>query len=159
MVRICFVCLGNICRSPTAEGVMRALVRRAGLDKHIEIDSAGTAGYHSGEPPDARATAAARRRGIELSGQARRFQPEDWERFDYILVMDRSNLSDLSSMAPTPELLQKARLLRSFDPRAPKGAAVPDPYYGGPGGFDDVIDLCEAACERLLEHLQKEHGL
>lgn len=138
---------------------MRHLVREAGLDQEIEIDSAGTAAYHAGEPPDARATAAARDRGIELSGQARQFRPGDWERFDYVLAMDLSNLDDLRSRAPDPSVLPKLRLLRSFDPEAKRHASVPDPYYGGDEGFDDVIDMCEVACRGLLRHIVKEHGL
>jgi protein-tyrosine phosphatase len=158
MVRSCFVCLGNICRSPTAEGVMRHLVREAGLGGRIEIDSAGTAAYHAGESPDRRATLTARRRGIELSGRARQFKSGDWERFDYVLAMDTSNLRDLDASAPSSAAREKLSLLRSFDPESPPDASVPDPYYGGDAGFDEVLDLCEAACRGLLEHIQKEHA-
>ncbi|NLE85011.1 MAG: low molecular weight phosphotyrosine protein phosphatase [Myxococcales bacterium] len=158
MVRICFVCLGNICRSPTAEGVMRHLVEAAGLSAHVEIDSAGTAAYHIGKGPDHRSRQAAAARGIVIGGQARQFTPADWERFDYVLAMDSSNYEDLIAHAP-PEAKQKLRLLRSFDPASPPGAPVPDPYYGGAEGFDEVLDLCEAACRGLLDHLKREHGL
>lgn len=159
MVRICFVCLGNICRSPTAEGVMRHLVREQGLEGRIEIDSAGTAAYHAGESPDRRATLTARRRGIELAGRARQFKRRDWERFDYVLAMDTSNFHDLERSAPSQPARDKLSLLRDFDPASSSGAGVPDPYYGGDAGFDEVLDLCEAACRGLLEHLQKEHAL
>lgn len=158
MVRLCFVCLGNICRSPTAEGVMRHLVEQAGLTSLIEIDSAGTAAYHTGNPPDRRSRQAAAARGIEVGGRARQFQAADWDRFDYVLAMDRSNYEDLERIAP-PEARSKLFLLRSFDPASPPGASVPDPYYGGAEGFEEVLDLCEAACRGLLDHLLERHAL
>jgi protein-tyrosine phosphatase len=147
-VRLLFVCLGNICRSPTAEGVMRHLVREAGLEDRIEIDSAGTGGWHVGEPPDERATEAAARRGIALDGAARRFSIEDFDRFDLILAMDSENLRDLRALAPDDEARAKVRLLRGAD------LDVPDPYYGGPDGFDEVLDQVEEACRRLLDEVR-----
>ncbi len=138
---------------------MRHLVGEEGLEGRIEIDSAGTAAYHAGEPPDRRATLTARRRGIELSGRARQFKPRDWERFDYVLAMDSSNFRDLERAAPSSAARDKLSLLRAFDPATPSGADVPDPYYGGDAGFDEVLDLCEAACRGLLDHLKKEHAL
>jgi protein-tyrosine phosphatase len=158
-VSLCFVCLGNICRSPTAEGVMLHLVREAGLEPHLRLDSAGTAAHHAGELPDARARAAAARRGIELGGRARQFRRADWSRFDYVLAMDESNYADLRASAPTADVLKKLHLLRSFDPASPVGAAVPDPYYGGDAGFDQVIELCFAACRPLLDRVRRERGL
>jgi protein-tyrosine phosphatase len=158
MVRVCFVCLGNICRSPTAEAILRDLVERAGLSAEIEVDSAGTGAWHAGAPPDSRSTAAARRRGIQMGGRARQFKREDWERFDYVLAMDRSNHDDLKATLPNAELGKKLRLMRSFDPASPGGASVPDPYYST-DGFDEVIDLCIAACGPLLEHIRTEHRL
>jgi protein-tyrosine phosphatase len=146
--------MGNICRSPTAEGVMRSLVREAGLEDEFEIDSAGTGGWHVGNPPDERATASARRRGITLQGSARQVRPEDFERYDLLLAADRENLRHLRAMAPDGEAREKVRLLREFDPHS-VGAPdldVPDPYYGGPDGFEDVLDLVEAACRGLLAH-------
>jgi protein-tyrosine phosphatase len=154
-VKLLFVCLGNICRSPTAEGVMRHLVREAGLEDRIEIDSAGTGGWHVGAPPDERATDAAQRRGIVLEGAARRFDPADFDRFDLILAMDGENLRDLRALAPDREAAEKVRLLREFDP-ASNGSPdldVPDPYYGGPDGFDVVLDQVEAACRGLLDEI------
>lgn len=136
---------------------MRHLVEEAGLSNLIQIDSAGTAAYHAGNPPDRRAQAAAAARGITVGGKARKFQPEDWDRFDYILVMDKSNYDDLTEVMPA-SAKHKLHLLRSFDPESPKGAAVPDPYYGGPEGFEEVLDLCEAACRGLLEHLKREYS-
>ncbi len=155
MTRVCFVCLGNICRSPTAEGVMRHLVQEAGLGDEIAVESAGTGAWHVGEPPDARATAAAARRGIRLHGQARRFEPGDFARFDYVLAMDRSNRAALMRLAGDGPELRKVALLRDFDPGAPFDAEVPDPYYGGPDGFETVLDVCEQACRGLLEHLRR----
>ncbi len=158
MIRVCFVCLGNICRSPTAAGVMRKLVDDAGLAAHIGVESAGTSAHHAGDKADARSRAAARARGIDLAGRARQFEPGDLERFDYVLAADRRNLADLRALA-AGRAATHVTLLRSFDPSAPDGAEVPDPYYGGERGFDDVLDLCEAACRGLLEHILREHGL
>jgi protein-tyrosine phosphatase len=138
---------------------MRHLVREAGLEGSVKIDSAGTAGYHSGEAPDRRARAAGARRGIEIGGAARQFERADWQRFDYVLAMDRSNRDDLAATAPNGQLLTKLHLLRSFDPASPAGADVPDPYYGGEDGFDLVLDLCLAACRPLLERVRREYGL
>jgi protein-tyrosine phosphatase len=154
-VRILFVCLGNICRSPTAEGVMRRLVAEAGLQDEIEIDSAGTGAYHVGSAPDERATAAARRRGTELGGAARQVTDEDFEAYDLLLAMDAENLRELHRRAPDGDARDRVRMLREFDP-ASAGAPdldVPDPYYGGPGGFDTVLDQVEAACRGLLDHI------
>jgi protein-tyrosine phosphatase len=115
-VRILFVCMGNICRSPTAEGVMRALLREEGLETTVELDSAGTGGWHAGEPPDARATEAARRRGVVLEGAARQVTPTDFDDFDLLVAMDRENLRELLAIAPSEEGAEKVRLLREFDP-------------------------------------------
>jgi protein-tyrosine phosphatase len=145
-VRILFVCLGNICRSPTAEGVMRHLLRERGLEDRIEAASAGTGGWHVGSPPDERSAAAARARGITLDGAAQQVRPEDFGRYDLLVAMDRSNLADLLAMAPDDEARSRVRLLLD-------DADVPDPYYGGPSGFDDVLDLVTEACERLLDEL------
>lgn len=159
-IRVCFVCLGNICRSPTAEGVMRHLVRdwassnRATAGQRIEIESAGTAAYHVGERPDPRSRAAAQRRGISLDSRAQQFGTEDWHRFDLVLAMDAENRSNLEAIAEHPEHLAKLFLLRDFDPDSPPEAEVPDPYYTGDQGFEDVLDLCDAACRGLLARLE-----
>jgi protein-tyrosine phosphatase len=158
-VRVLFVCLGNICRSPTAEGVMRALVREAGLQHRVELDSAGTGGWHVGESPDARATDAAGRRGIALDGAARKVRPRDFEEFDLILAMDAGNLRDLRRIAPDEQARAKVRLLREWGRAGSHSDGdldVPDPYYGGPGGFDEVLDLVQAACMALLKQLREE---
>jgi protein-tyrosine phosphatase len=153
-MRILFVCMGNICRSPTAEGVMRSLVSEAGLEDRIEIESAGTGGWHAGEPPDARATEAAHRRGVTLAGAARQVLPEDFEAFDLIIAMDRENLRGLLAVAPDGEAAAKVRLLREFDPEASGDLDVPDPYYGGERGFETVLDQVQAACRGLLAELR-----
>jgi protein-tyrosine phosphatase len=138
---------------------MRGLLARSGLDGRVVVESAGTAGYHTGALPDRRARAAAQARGWDLSSRARQFAPEDWARCDYVLAMDQQNFDDLARSAPDARAREKLRLLRSFDPHSPPGAAVPDPYHGGPEGFENVLDLCEAACEGLLAHIRREHQL
>jgi protein-tyrosine phosphatase len=153
-VRILFVCMGNICRSPTAEGVMRSLLREQGLEDRIEVESAGTGGWHAGEPPDARATEAARLRGVELAGAARQIRPEDFERFDLIVAMDRENLRGILAIAPDEAAANRVRLLREFDPEAAGDLDVPDPYYGGDRGFETVLDQVQAACRGLLGDLR-----
>lgn len=154
-MKVLFVCLGNICRSPTAEGVMRRMVREAGLEDRVEIDSAGTGGYHVGSPPDRRAAAAAQRRGTTLEGAARTVESADFERFDLLLAADRENVRDLLEHAPDDASRAKVRLLRSFDKASVARAdlEVPDPYYGADGGFDEVLDIVEAACRGLLDEI------
>lgn len=150
--RVLFVCLGNICRSPTAEGVFRALVRDAGLERAVIIDSAGTGGWHAGESPDPRMIEAARRRGYELTGRARQVQTDDFRTFDLILAMDQSNYDTLRGRSPS-DATAELRKFRDFDPEAP-GADVPDPYYGGERGFDDVVDMVERTARELLRHVR-----
>ena len=150
--RILFVCMGNICRSPTAEGVMRKLLSGHSLADAVELDSAGTHAYHVGEPPDDRAVAAALARGIDLTDlRARRVEPADFERFDYILAMDADNLQRLQDMQPESSRAE-VRLLLDYSREDP-GGAVPDPYYGGATGFERVLDLLEEANQALLERL------
>jgi protein-tyrosine phosphatase len=153
-MRVLFVCLGNICRSPTAEGVLRVLAAREAPELFLEVDSAGTAGYHVGEPPDPRTRQAAARRGYDLSAlRARIIEPEDFQRFDLILAMDRDNLRVLRSRAPAA-VHERLRLLLEFAPHDGGPEDVPDPYYGGPNGFEEVLDLIEAAARGLLAHLR-----
>ena len=151
-MRVLFVCMGNICRSPTAEGVMASLLREAGLDGDVELDSAGTGGWHAGAPPDERATDAAARRGIVLEGAARRVRPSDFDDFDLLVAMDRENRADLLAMAPDAAARAKVRLLREYDPVSAEAGDVdvPDPYYGGPDGFERVLDVVAAGCRGLL---------
>jgi protein-tyrosine phosphatase len=129
-----------------------------GLAASVEVDSAGTAAYHTGEKPDRRSTAAALKRGVELVGRARQFRSQDWQQFDYVVAMDQANFEDLVARAPQPSL-SKLSLLLQFDPASQSGASVPDPYYGGEQGFDQVVDLCFAGCRGLLEHIRRQHGL
>lgn len=157
MVRVCFVCLGNICRSPTAEAAFRELVEQAGLEAAVHIESAGTGDWHVGHERDARAIEAGRRRGLVLTGRARQFQASDFDRFDYVVAMDAKNVADLAASAPGGASDPRVVLFRSFDPAAPAGAEVPDPYFTL--GFDEVIDQCRAAAAGLLCHLRERHGL
>ena len=153
-VRVLFVCMGNICRSPTAHGVFRGLVERVGLGEVVEVDSAGTHGYHIGEAPDLRAQRAAEQRGINLSDlRARQAMTADFLHFDYVLAMDRDNLQILSSLCPAGQE-KKLRLLMDFAPDL-RTQEVPDPYYGGISGFDRVFDLVEAAAEGLLADMRR----
>jgi protein-tyrosine phosphatase len=159
-IRVCFVCLGNICRSPTAEGVMKKLVRDAGLDSQVLIESAGTGSYHVGEPADRRSAAEARKRGIELDGTARQFTVSDFDRFDYVIAMDRRNHGFLKRSARGPADLAKLSLLRAFDPQATgqeNGEDVPDPYFED--NFGVVFDICHAGCSGLLAHIIRERAL
>jgi protein-tyrosine phosphatase len=154
-LRVLFICLGNICRSPTAEGVLRALAAREAPELPLEIDSAGTAGYHVGEPPDPRARHAAARRGYDLSElRARVVEPGDFERFDLILAMDQDNLRVLRRRAPA-HVHQRLRLFLEFAPDSGTDD-VPDPYYGGTKGFEEVLDLVESAARGLLAHLRQQ---
>ena len=157
-VRLLFVCMGNICRSPTAEAVMARELREAGLEDRVELDSAGTGSWHVGEPPDPRSTAAAARRGVALQGAARQVAPQDLERFDLVLAMDRENLDELQRLALDAAARAKVRLLREFDPAAVAAGDldVPDPYYGAGDGFARVLDVVEAGCAGLLATLREE---
>ncbi|OJA58065.1 phosphotyrosine protein phosphatase [Burkholderia ubonensis] len=153
-VAICFVCLGNICRSPTAEGVMRHQVEAAGLADRIDVDSAGTGDWHVGEPPDVRAQAAARTRGYDLSAlRARQVSAADFERFDLLLAMDEANLAELRRRCPVQHR-DKVRLLMEFASGA-MVSEIADPYFGGAQGFEQVLDQCEAACRGLLDTLRQ----
>jgi protein-tyrosine phosphatase len=153
-IRILFVCLGNICRSPTAEGVFARHVKEAGLEESIVIDSAGTGDYHIGEPPDPRAREAAAQRGYDLSAlRARQIDKKDFVDFDYVLAMDQENLRALGRWCP-PQHAHKVKLFTEF---CVKGACpVPDPYAGGPQGFELVLDLVEDAAQGLLRHVRRQ---
>ena len=150
---VLFVCLGNICRSPLAEGVFQHLVQQEGLEDRFEIDSAGTGAWHVGEPPDGRASMIARDHGISLDSRARQVEAEDFERFDLILAMDRSNLHELQRMVDLSGADVKVHLLREYDPEG-DGDEVPDPYYGGSGGFEHVYKMVRRSCEALLEDIR-----
>jgi protein-tyrosine phosphatase len=154
--------MGNICRSPTAEGVMRGLLREQGLEDAVEVDSAGTGDWHAGDPPDERATAAARARGITLEGAARAVTAADFDDYDLILAADRRNLRDLQALLPAGAR-SKLHLLREYS-RSSAGATgldldVPDPYYGEDDGFERVLDIVEEACRGLLDSLRADGRL
>ena len=149
--RLLFVCLGNICRSPMAVGIMRHLARERGVA--LSLDSAGTGGWHAGEAPDHRAQAAARRRGMDIGDlRARQVSRDDFDRFDLLLAMDADNLRELRRLAPTPAHARKARLIMDHAPQH-EAREVPDPYYGGDADFDRVADMLTLACNRILDEL------
>ena len=154
--KILFVCLGNICRSPAAEGIMRAIVTEKGDADNWEIDSAGTAGYHVGEQPDRRMRVHARDRGITLDHSCRRVSEADFDRFDMIIGMDDSNISNLRSIAPTVEAEKKIHRMAEFLDPSMRYAYIPDPYYEGSDGFELVLDLLGNGCENLYNILTSE---
>jgi protein-tyrosine phosphatase len=154
MVRVLFVCMGNICRSPLAQGIFENVLRREDLEREIFVDSAGTGRWHVGEPPDERALSAASLRGLDISAQrARQVRPEDCETFDYILTMDEENYLTVAALCRGSAVV---RPFLDFAPGSPE-REVPDPYYGGPDGFERVIDLVEEASEGLLEDIRERH--
>ena len=156
MIKILFVCMGNICRSPTAEAVFHKLVEQEGLQRLIGIDSAGTHAYHTGSPPDRRAAAAAAKRGYDLTPlRARQVGDADFERFDYVLAMDRDNLEILIDICPQQHQ-DKLRLFMEFSANHAQ-REVPDPYYGGAQGFENVLTMVEDAAQGLLKHLRSQH--
>lgn len=155
MTSVLFVCLGNICRSPSAEGVFRAMCEARGIADQLHIDSAGTAGWHAGKPPDPRAIQAAARRGVDLSTlRARQVKASDFETFDFVLAMDSANYDDLSSLRPPNPRATLAKFLSFAGPNAPED--VPDPYYGGDEGFNHVLDLIEQASAGFVDHLFRQ---
>lgn len=156
MKRICFVCLGNIVRSPLAENMFRHHAENQGLAANYAVDSAGTSAYHVGEQPDSRMREVARKRGLEYSGSARQFQPEDFEQFDLIIAMDQDNRRQLQKLAASPEQEKKIRLMREFDPQAGGDQGVPDPYYGGIQGFERVYDIIHRSTKELLKKLEED---
>ncbi|OOG24518.1 phosphotyrosine protein phosphatase [Thioalkalivibrio denitrificans] len=156
MVKVLFVCMGNICRSPMAQGAFEMLVNDAGIGHLIKVDSAGTHAYHVGSPPDERAQRTAHGRGIDISGQrARLLEPDDSEAFDYVLVMDEDNLENARRVSP-PEHHERIRLFLDFAEDLPD-REVPDPYYGGNAGFDRVMDMVQSAAEGLLDDLKRRY--
>jgi protein-tyrosine phosphatase len=155
-MKLLFVCMGNICRSPTAEGVMRSLVTEAGMQDSIELDSAGTGAWHVGSPPDRRAAAVALSRGIVLDGSARQVTRGDLDEFDLLLAMDTANVRELRALATGERERAKVRLLREFDHAIAQDGDldVPDPYYGSGDGFERAFDLVHAACTGLLTRVR-----
>ncbi|HMP78707.1 MAG TPA: low molecular weight protein-tyrosine-phosphatase [Pirellulaceae bacterium] len=151
---VLFVCMGNICRSPAAEGVLQHLVVASGLEAAIAVDSAGTIDYHAGELPDARMRAAAARRGLNLSSRARQVKRHDFQSFDLIVPMDRTNLRHLESLRGSMDCRAELKLLSTYLNTERWPIDVPDPYYGGDDGFEFVLDMLEAACPRILDELR-----
>ena len=151
MPSICFVCLGNICRSPTAEGVMNKLLENHNLQHNIKVDSAGTSAHHVGEPADPRSRTIALEHGYRLLSRSRQVVPSDGETFDLLIAMDLSNVQNLKHMIPL-EHHHKISLLRDFDRKAAPHSSVPDPYYGGQLGFLNVLTMCERSCLGIIEH-------
>lgn len=161
-ISVLFVCLGNICRSPLAEAVFRRVVSEAGLESQFRIDSAGTSGYHAGEPPDRRTAEVAALRGVAVGGTSRQVKARDALTFDYLIAMDEDNrvqVERLVSRMPGPNGRPELHLLREFDPQAHGELEVPDPYFGGPQGFENVHDLVERSARGLLRYLVERHGL
>ena len=157
MVKVLFVCMGNICRSPTAEGLFKHLIEEAGLTDSISTDSAGTHAYHIGSPPDQRAQSAASKRGIDLSTlRGRKVETEDFQQFDYVLAMDNSNFSNLQDVAG--KAVDNLFMFLNFSEKYSE-TQVPDPYYGGDQGFEHVLDLIEDASKGLLDDIRKKHNI
>ncbi|MCL5425881.1 MAG: low molecular weight phosphotyrosine protein phosphatase, partial [Gammaproteobacteria bacterium] len=153
-MKVLFVCLGNICRSPTAEGVFRRALERAGMSNAVEVDSCGVGNWHVGKAPDQRAQQAAKRREIDLSGlRARQLSEQDFTEFDYVLGMDQDNLRAMRELKPADSRAHTGLFL---DFAGTPGVEVPDPYYGGEEGFENVLDMIEAASNGLIQHLQRE---
>jgi protein-tyrosine phosphatase len=152
--KIVFVCLGNICRSPTAEGVFQHLVNERGLQSYFYIDSAGTSAYHIGEPANSKSQQTANKHGIKLPSRARRFEAADLEEFDLIFAMDRENLENIKSLDTQNRYSDKIKLMREYDP-LPDNSEVPDPYYGGMDGFQHVFEVVKRSCEKLLDELEE----
>ncbi len=153
--KICFVCLGNICRSPTAEGVFQHLADKNGLQPYFYIDSAGTSAYHIGEPANRKSQMVANKHGVQLNSRARRFKPRDLKEFDLVVAMDEENYQNLLGMAGNEKEKQKIRKMRAFDP-VPGDGNVPDPYYGGTDGFEQVFKIVHRSCESLLDILKEK---
>jgi protein-tyrosine phosphatase len=156
ITRICFVCLGNIVRSPLAENMFRHLAEQAGVGAKYEVDSAGTGSWHVGESPDRRMRQVAARRGFNYDGRARQFRQSDFQEFDLIIAMDTENRANLRRLARNPEEEAKIHLMREFDSHTAPNAPVPDPYYGGIDGFENVYDIVERSCQGLLDALEND---
>lgn len=158
MVKVIFVCLGNICRSPAAEGIFSTKVKERGLEEDILVDSAGTHAYHVGDPADARMQRHASKRGYKLLSIGRAFDPSDLKEYDYILAMDRENYANIISLDSNGQFSGKVKMMTDYN-RKVQAYEVPDPYYGGPQGFERVLDIIEEASENLLDEISEKHNL
>lgn len=157
-VKVLFVCMGNICRSPSAEAVMNAYIKNEGLEDKIICDSAGTIAYHAGEPADSRMKTHARKRNIELTSISRQIKTSDFKDFDYLIGMDNDNIRNMQNFLPSVDYVGKISLMTDYCSKSNPGS-VPDPYYGGPQGFEQVLDILEDACEGLLNKIRDEHKI
>ena len=155
-IKICFVCLGNICRSPLAQGIFEALIIKENCQDLVYVESAGTGSWHIGKPPDSRMQSTARKNNVDLNSLARQFQPEDYHRFDLVFAMDQANFIDLASLSSSKIVKKKLRLFRSFDPEnlSKLPLDVPDPYYGGNNGFDNVFNIIHRTSPKILEFIK-----
>jgi Protein-tyrosine-phosphatase len=158
-IRVLFVCLGNICRSPAAEGIMTRVVEKNDLQDVIEVDSAGTSGWHEGELPDERMRAHGEKRDYDFSTRSRKFRKSDFDNFDYIIVMDENNYATVKSTASNQEQMDKIHLMTEYSIQYDYHDHIPDPYYGGSSGFELVLDLLEDACEGLLQAIKRDYSL
>ena len=158
MINVLFVCMGNICRSPSAEAVMNGVIEKHNLQDKIKCDSAGTIGYHAGSPADQRMQIHAKKRGYNLTSISRQIRYDDLLNFDYILVMDSENMEDVRALESSGKFSDKISMMTDYA-KNNNADSVPDPYYGGPQGFELVLDLLEDSCEGLLEHIKNNHGL
>lgn len=156
-VRVLFVCLGNICRSPLGAAVMKKKVRDYGLEDYVEVDSCGTSDYHIGEGADPRTQASAARHGVPMEHSARQLIAGDLQNFDFIMAMDKNNYRHILQLAPDKDVTRKVMLMREFDPEA-RGGEVPDPYHGGEEGFQEVFEILDRSTEHFIRHLRKEYG-
>lgn len=159
MIEVCFVCLGNICRSPLAQGVFEKLIAEQGLQDQILVASAGTGDWHVGSPPDERMQQTANKYGVQLNSRGQQFQSGDFFNFDLILAMDDSNMNILEQLCPNPQKAENLKMFRSFDPESNGDLNVPDPYYGGGKGFEIVYEMVERTCPKILEFLKNRAGL
>jgi|SRR5690554_5166986 len=158
-IRLLFVCLGNICRSPAAEGIMKRIVLKNDFQDLIEVDSAGTSGWHEGELPDERMRAHGDRRGYDFSSKARKFKKSDFDNFDYIIVMDENNYNTVKSLASNIEQIEKIKMMTDFSVQNSLHNYIPDPYYGDASGFELVLDLLEDSSEGLLQEIKRKYSL
>lgn len=158
-IRVLFVCLGNICRSPLAEAIFNHKLRQTNFHHLVEADSCGTSNYHIGESPDPRTIANAKKNGVSIEHSGRQFDPSDFERFDFILAMDRSNLNNIMKVSGSDRYVAKVALMRNYDPKT-QGGDVPDPYYGGEAGFEEVFSILDRSVDELLSHIERSllHG-